>query len=210
MGSMSESDEGSEVSDVAVSIATMHHVDVPEIDVGSRLREVRKARRRTLRDVAVAAGITEGFLSQVERGKSNASIAVLRQIAVALGVRFGDLFEEDSGQGLRVLSAAQWPELTFGILGKKFHLHAAHDREFDVLICDFQPDGSTGDEPYTHGDSEELVLVLEGSATLQVDTETVLLNANDSTVYRSSRPHRLRADSTTGARVLFVATPPSF
>ena len=160
--------------------------------------------------MAQAAGITEGFLSQVERGKSNASVAVLRQIAVALGVRFGDLFQEDSGQGLRVLAAANWPALSFGILGKKYHLHATHDREFDALICDFEPGGSTGDEPYTHGDSEELVLVLDGSVTLQVGTEIVSLQMNDSTVYRSSEPHRLTANMLTGARVLFVATPPSF
>jgi transcriptional regulator with XRE-family HTH domain len=180
------------------------------IDVGLRLREVRKARRRTLRDVANAAGITEGFLSQVERGKSNASVAVLRRIAVTLGVSFGDLFKQDSGQGLRVLSATSWPALGFGILGRKYQLHPSPDREFDALICDFEPGGSTGTELYTHGDSDELLLVLVGSATLTVGEEVVSLGPDDSTVYRSSVPHRLVADRYTGARVLFITSPPSF
>jgi transcriptional regulator with XRE-family HTH domain len=205
---MNASEEEAQSNKAASSVPLS--VGREEIDVGLRLREVRKARRRTLRDVAEATEITEGFLSQVERGKSNASVAVLRRIAVTLGVSLGDLFQEDSGQGLRVLSVANWPALSFGILGRKYHLHAAPDRQFDLLICDFEPGGSTGEEPYSHGDSEELVLVLEGSASLEVGTEVVALECNDSTVYRSSVPHRLTADPQTGARVLFVETPPSF
>ena len=181
-----------------------------QIDVGMRLRAVRKARRRTLRDVASAADITEGFLSQVERGKSNASVAVLRRIAVILGVTIGDLFQEISDQGLQVLTEPNWPQLGFGVLGRKYHLHSAHDREFDAFICDFEPAGSTGAEPYAHGDSDELVLVLRGSATISVGDDVVSLNCNDSTTYRSNVLHRLVADAVTGARVLFITSPPSF
>src|SRR5579875_3510847 len=75
------------------------------VDVGSRLREVRRARRRTLRHVADAAGISESFLSQIERGHSNASVATLRRIASVLGVRIGDLFDQGSPGGTKVLRA---------------------------------------------------------------------------------------------------------
>ena len=184
--------------------------DGVQVDVGMRLRAVRKARRRTLRDVAGAAEITEGFLSQVERGRSNASVAVLRRIAMILGVTIGDLFQEGPAEGLQVLTEANWPLLGFGVLGRKYHLHSAHDREFDAFICDFEPAGSTGAEPYVHGDSDELVLVLRGSAMFSVGDEVVSLECNDSTTYRSSVPHRLVADSVTGARVLFITSPPSF
>jgi DNA-binding XRE family transcriptional regulator len=60
-----------------------------EAEVGHRLRRVRLARRRTLRDVASHAGISEGFLSQIERGRANASIATLRRIANELEVSMG-------------------------------------------------------------------------------------------------------------------------
>jgi transcriptional regulator with XRE-family HTH domain len=207
-GSMSPSNSDAQPNDAELS--TPLDEEGAQIDVGLRLRAVRKARRRTLRDVAEAAEITEGFLSQVERGKSNASVAVLRRIAVKLGVTIGDLFQEDSRQGLQILTAANWPVLGFGVLGKKYQLHPSHDREFDAFICDFEPGGSTGDESYAHGDSEELALVLMGSATLTVGDDVVWLERNDSTVYRSNVLHRLVADPVTGARVLFVTSPPSF
>ena len=46
-----------------------------DVDVGERLRLIRTARRCTLREVAERAGLSESFLSQVERGRTSASIA---------------------------------------------------------------------------------------------------------------------------------------
>jgi transcriptional regulator with XRE-family HTH domain len=45
-----------------------------EVDVGERLRLIRTARRCTLREVAERAGLSESFLSQVERGRTSAMV----------------------------------------------------------------------------------------------------------------------------------------
>ena len=181
-----------------------------EADVGARLREVRRARRRTLRDVAAAAGISESFLSQLERRKANATVATLRRVAVALGVTIGDLFQGGGTQGPEVLRAASRPTLAFGLFGRKYLLNSVPGRSFDIFICEFDPGGSTGAEPYAHGDSEEIAVVLDGAATLQLGPDVFELRQSDSIVYRSSTPHRLAADAETGARVLYASTPPSF
>ena len=181
-----------------------------EVDVGVRLRLVRRARRRTLREVAEASGISESFLSQLERGLANASVATLRRVAGTLGVSIGDLFQEPGGSGPRVLRAVGRPVLAFGLFGRKYHLHSAPDRAFDIFVCEFEPGGSTGAEPYAHGDSEEIAVVLDGAAQLMLGGEIFELAQDDSIVYRSSMPHRLIADGSAGARVLFVSTPPSF
>jgi transcriptional regulator with XRE-family HTH domain len=181
-----------------------------DTEVGSRLREVRRSQHRTLRDVADAAGISESFLSQVERAKVSASVATLRRIAVVLGVTVGDLFQEATSRQPTVLRAENRPTLTFGVFGRKYHLHTAPDRSFDSLLGEFDPGGSTGDEPYSHGDSEEFMLIVEGAAQFQLGDETIALGPNDSMVYRSSIPHRLVADPDLGARVLWITSPPSF
>jgi transcriptional regulator with XRE-family HTH domain len=62
-------------------------------DVGERLRAIRRLRRATLKTVADRADLSESFLSQVERGRANASVASLKRIAAALGVNVADLFE---------------------------------------------------------------------------------------------------------------------
>src|SRR5881397_1135862 len=89
-----------------------------EVDVGERLRELRRIRRCTLRTIADRSGLSESFLSQVERGRSSASIASLRKIADALGLAMADLFEPDGPPGSRVLRRDDRPALSFGILGR--------------------------------------------------------------------------------------------
>src|SRR2546429_9651468 len=74
-----------------------------EVDVGERLRALRRSRRATLRTVAERSGLSESFLSQVERGRSSASIESLRRVAEALGVSKAELFEPNGVAGPRVL-----------------------------------------------------------------------------------------------------------
>ena len=59
--------------------------------VGSILREQRERQRRTLRDVAEDARVSVAYLSEVERGRKEASSEVLAAVCRALGLRLVDL-----------------------------------------------------------------------------------------------------------------------
>ncbi|QFQ95156.1 helix-turn-helix transcriptional regulator [Streptomyces phaeolivaceus] len=59
--------------------------------VGDVLRRERLAQERTLKDVADAARISMPYLSEVERGRKEASSEVLAAAAQALGLSLGDL-----------------------------------------------------------------------------------------------------------------------
>ncbi|MFJ4468220.1 helix-turn-helix domain-containing protein [Streptomyces sp. NPDC089424] len=59
--------------------------------VGDVLRRERLAQERTLKDVADAARISMPYLSEVERGRKEASSEVLAAAARALGLGLGDL-----------------------------------------------------------------------------------------------------------------------
>src|ERR687883_487358 len=142
-----------------------------EVDVGERLRALRRFRRCTLRTIAERSGLSESFLSQVERGRSSASIASLRRIAEALGVTIADLFEPDGAPGPRVLRRDERPALAFGILGKKLLLTPRPLHQLEVFVGELDVGGSTGAEPYVHGDSEELVVVLSGTVQVELDAD---------------------------------------
>src|SRR5512134_3680276 len=70
-----------------------------EVDLGARIRALRVARGETLRKLATQAGVTESFLSQVERGVASPSIASVQRIARALGASIAELFEADERAG---------------------------------------------------------------------------------------------------------------
>ncbi|WP_432055604.1 helix-turn-helix domain-containing protein [Streptomyces sp. bgisy022] len=59
--------------------------------VGDVLRRERLAQERTLKDVADAARISMPYLSEVERGRKEASSEVLAAAARALGLGLADL-----------------------------------------------------------------------------------------------------------------------
>ena len=180
------------------------------LDVGERLRAIRLLRRLTLREVADAAGVSESFVSQLERGRSSASVATLQRLAAALGIEISDLFADERPSGPRILRQQERQLLEWGHLGRKALLTPKPFHSLEVLAAEFEPGGSTGDEPYTHGDSEELLLVIEGLVHVQLGTEVYELRAGDSVHYRSSTPHRVRNPSGDAAEVLFVISPPSY
>jgi transcriptional regulator with XRE-family HTH domain len=181
-----------------------------EVDVGERLRAIRRLRRCTLRTVSERSGLSESFLSQVERGRSSASIGSLRRIAVALGVTVADLFEPSGPPRPRVLRRDERPALAFGILGRKFLLTPRPLSQLEVFVGELDPEGSTGAEPYSHGDSEELFVVLTGRVRLELGGELHELESGDSIDYRSSTPHRISNLGDDVAEVMWIISPPSY
>jgi transcriptional regulator with XRE-family HTH domain len=63
-------------------------------ELGAALRRHREHQRRTLRSVAADAGVSLGYLSEVERGVKEASSELLAAICRALGVGLPELLVE--------------------------------------------------------------------------------------------------------------------
>lgn len=178
--------------------------------LGARLRRLRQARRRTLRTVAQTAAVSESFLSQVERGRANPSISSLTRIAAALGVTVGDLFGPDRRAGSQVVRAGASAPLEFGAGARKWLLTPQPLQELEIVVCEFEVGGHSGDDPYTHGDAEETCVVLAGTVTHQVGHDVLELREGDAASYRSSQPHRTANAGAVVARVLYALTPPSY
>lgn len=66
--------------------------------IGSGLRRVRTARRRTLRDISRAARVSLGYLSEVERGRKEPSSELLASICEALDVTVPELLSEAAAE----------------------------------------------------------------------------------------------------------------
>lgn len=181
-------------------------------DVGARLRRRRRALGLTLKDVAEQSALTQGFISQVERGYSNASVRALQEICGVLKLNVGDLFnsqEESSPNHVQRFRDAQG--FSFGNGATKLKLTPASFDHLEMLMGLFEPGGSTGDGQYTHGDSEESLLVLAGDVIVTVGNDTYELGEFDSLHYHSSQPHRVvEATGTASARVLWTMSPPTY
>ncbi|MER6471209.1 helix-turn-helix domain-containing protein [Streptomyces collinus] len=83
--------------------------------VGEVLRRERLAQERTLREVAEEARISLPYLSEIERGRKEASSEVLAAAARALGLGLGDLLSRTHGELTRHTGARRRPA---GALGR--------------------------------------------------------------------------------------------
>lgn len=65
--------------------------------LGEVLRAERTRQGRTLREVSLAARVSLGYLSEVERGQKEASSELLQAISQALGVPLSQLYASVAG-----------------------------------------------------------------------------------------------------------------
>ncbi len=61
--------------------------------LGVKIRQLRKERSLTLKQLANKTALSVSLISQIELGKSAASVSTLRKLATALGVTMSYLFE---------------------------------------------------------------------------------------------------------------------
>lgn len=178
--------------------------------IGARLRRRRKAKRMTLRQVAEEAGLAEGFLSQLERGVHSGSVRTLQKICKVLGLTVGELFDVAWDETPGVTRFVDARGFSFGIDARKARLTPKSFDHLEVFIGLFEPNGSTGVEPYSHGDSEELLLVINGEVEVTIGDVTHQLGPLDSLPYSSRQTHRLVEAVGRPATVLWAISPPSY
>ncbi|MFD7022314.1 helix-turn-helix domain-containing protein [Promicromonospora sukumoe] len=118
---------------------TLEHTREPLLRdlVGGILRRARREQRRTLADVATDARVSTAYLSEVERGRKEASSEVLAAVCEALGLRLVDLVErawadlaialaeQEEGRRVRVLSSAA--RRSAGFSSSRHPLQAGHE-----------------------------------------------------------------------------------
>ncbi|ANW68034.1 hypothetical protein BCA37_24845 [Mycobacterium sp. djl-10] len=154
------------------------------------------------------AGVSEGYLSQLERNRNTASIATLQRICACLEMNVGELFTERSTTALHRFRNAHFNP--FGAHARKVRITPTTNRQLESFIGEFDPYGTTGDELYAHGDSEEVLLVISGRIEVTVGDHTEVLNALDSIAYSSATGHRAREIDGRPAVALWMMSPPSY
>ena len=176
--------------------------------LGARLRATRRRQRMTLKEVATRAGISESFLSQVERGLAGASVATLRSVATVLGVMVADLFEPDQVLRPRVVRHERRSMMNFG--GARNYLLTPRPlNNLELFWIELDPDQSTAESPFTHGDSDEVLVVVAGEVDVTIAGVSYHVRTGDSIAYRSAVPHMCRNNGTTLAEVIIAVSPPS-
>ena len=176
--------------------------------VARNVRRLRQERSWTLDAFASRAGVSKGMLISIEQTRTNPSLGTLCRLSDALGVSIARLVELDELPVVRVVSADQAAVL-WRAEGSAARLLVGSDRSSHLELWDWviAPGQSHESEPHPPG-SQELVHVLEGTLTLDVDGQVHRVAAGGAALFEASRPHGYRnADTLTLHFSLTVAQP---
>lgn len=158
----------------------------------------------TLRALGDAAGLSVGFLSQVERDQATPSLGALAGIARGLGVEV-DYFVATPSVGNGVTRAGG--RLTFSLPGSSMMYQRLHTefpgRGLSSFIMTVPPGHRS---EMVHHEGDELIYVLQGEITQTVDGEAIRLSAGDSLHFRGSSDHSWANESDGPARILWTGT----
>ena len=184
----------------------------PEAAIGGQLRELRQLKNRTLKQVSEQAGISVGYLSQLERNHSRLPIGVLKKISDALGVHMNWFFQQsmagDASERDIVVRADNRRSLSFTGLGITEELLSPNlSGPLEMLLSTIAPGADS--EDYSH-DGAEAGLVLLGTLDLWVSGRHFTLNAGDSFSFKSTEVHRCANPGGVATQVLWVITPPHY
>ncbi|RLB04919.1 MAG: Cro/Cl family transcriptional regulator [Deltaproteobacteria bacterium] len=180
------------------------------IDLGGKIRTLRKERGLTLGELAQRVSCSPSFISQVERGKVSPSIATLKQIANVLKVNIVDFFlptdELESvvmGEGERVeISLKRW-KAKISLLVK-----STQGKRMQPFYTVIKPGGgSLG--LYNH-EGEEFGIVLKGKLEINLNGTHYLVKENESFYYSSQIPHSWSNPTDEETVVVWVVSPPTW
>lgn len=179
------------------------------LDLGSRVRDLRKARNWTLEQAAQQAGLARSTLSKIENGQMSPTYDALKKLAVGLDISVPQLFTPPvkdqingrmvitkNGQGTAHATVTYEHELLADGLTKKQMLpYRARVRARSIDEFD----------GWVRHDGEEFLYVLTGVIRLYTEFyEPIEMRRGDTAYYDASMGHNVISLSDEDATILWV------
>jgi transcriptional regulator with XRE-family HTH domain len=180
--------------------------DEPELAMlGERLFALRSARGWTLEELAERSGLSKPFLSRLESGSRQPSIAAVLTLARVFGVPMGSLFGFQQGDESCIVVRGKEAAVRHGDGVTYTPMSTASRFNLQPIRLEISASRS-GIERYQH-EGEEWVYVLSGRLRLTLGEKQHIIDAGDAAHFDSRLPHRLDALDGKDASIVLVACP---
>src|SRR3990172_9417395 len=168
------------------------HTTAPTVEVGSRLRELRQERGKSMRALAKLSGLSTNALSMIERGRTSPSVSTLYKLAEALEVpitaflrtqpsRQESVFRKSEERSSVEFNRGLWE----GLGGESF---AGRVEPFMLTL---EQGGTSGPFGMIHS-GHEFVFCVEGELEYEVEDQRFSLKSGDSLLFATRMRHRWR------------------
>jgi transcriptional regulator with XRE-family HTH domain len=168
------------------------------------LRDRRQELGLTLKDVADAAGLSVGFISQIERGITTPSLSSLVGVSRVLKMHVSDFLAQPRGT-VPLTRRTERPHYAIGGNSLIYErLSASFPGNVLRSVIIHEPPGHRS-EPIAH-EGEEIFFILDGSLTVEVEGERMILDVGDSIHFPSTRTHSTWNHTSSPTTILHTCT----
>ena len=177
------------------------------MNIGQKIKQLRKVNELTLEELASRCELTKGFLSQVENNITSPSISTLEDILEALGSSLAEFFSEAT-QDKYVFKKKDFfvDEQENYII--KWIVPNAQKQEMEPILLELNPGCISNIMEPHYG--EEFGYVLEGSIRLIYGKKRTTLHEGETFYIKGETKHYLENHTNGLANILWVSNPPSF
>ncbi len=178
------------------------------MDVGDRLKALRKKHGLSQRELAKRAGMPNSSISGIENNAVSPTVSSLKKLLSAIPVSLSDFFSSDDNATEEQIffSASELVDASIGDVHRKMVGKFRDDNLLLMMDEVFPPGADTGDDLMTH-EGEETGIVIEGEIDITVGKVTRRLKPGDAYHFSSSKPHRFHNKSSKPCRLICCATP---
>jgi len=183
-------------------------MNIGRSSIGERIKMLRQAKSLTQEELASRAGLTKGFISQIERNLTSLSVESLIGILEALDEKPSTFFDGAYDEQI-VFKLKDRVELEIDdVKAFKILVPAAQNRLMDPALLEMNAGEKTPEEEPHEG--EEFGLVLSGSIELVLGGKVYKLKKGECFYFKSTRKHFITNRRKNKAFVLWVSSPPTF
>lgn len=175
--------------------------------IGDRLRDLRKARGMSLRELGLATGLSPTLLSQIERGVTDPSLKSLRSIAEVFGQSVSALFDEGAVPSVHISREGQRSRIVSPRGYIQYERLAPGNGQLEVLRGLLGPGESSSDQPSSHP-SIECTYVVSGTLTVTVGEARYEVEAGEAITIGPGHPHLYSNNSAGKVEFVQAVTPP--
>lgn len=180
-----------------------------EMSIGDKIKRLRLRLNLTQEELANRTELSKGFISQLERDLTSPSIATLMDILEALGTNLSEFFSEQKQEKVVFTDEEMFikedGENGYSI---RWLVPNAQKNALEPILVTLEPNGCTEeDDPH---EGEEFGYLLSGSVTLFVGNVSYKIKKGYSFCINPASVHYIKNTGKTQAKLLWVATPPSF
>ncbi len=182
-----------------------------DYNIGAKIKELRRAKKMTLQDVANETGFSTALISQIENNNVSPPIATLSKISNFFDVKIGHFFAENEEECPYEVIRSTERTVIPKVVSKDGTNHGYFYESLSVRKKNTKMDPFlltlnekvTNTDTYSHN-GEEFLFVMKGTAELLLDDQHITLNEGDSVYFDATIKHRLFSTGNGEVKVLAV------